>query len=426
MNKERAMRTRRIVMMVVVVALLLAAPASLVLAAPLRGCAKYHHVQPGENLYRIGLMYNMTVDVLMRANGITNPNLVYAGQSLCIPDGIVAPPPAPPPATGGFYYTIKVGDTLTAIAQRYGVSIYTIMRANNIVNANFIYAGMILWIPGSGGTTGGTSYPQWKGEYFNNPDLAGTPSLVRNDANIAFNWGQGWPNPKISADNFSVRWTRTLLFKDGTFRFTLKMDDGARLFVDNVALFDEWHSASGLTYAADVTLGTGYHTLRLEYYEATGNAFVNLSWVRTTTPGPGATPIPGATPTPSVTSGGAWTGYYFGNMFLDGLVFTRIDPAINFDWGRGTAGDGMPKDLWSARWVSTQYFPSSGVYQFSAIVDDGVRIYVDENLVVNEWFDHPGTTATGTANLTVGPHTVKVEYYDRGREAKISVWWNKK
>jgi len=174
------MRTRRIIVLVAVIAMLLTASASLVQAAPLRGCLKYHQVQPGENLFRIGLQYNITVDVLMAANGISNPNLVYAGQSLCIPDGKVAPPPVP--QTGGFYYTIKVGDTLSAIATRYGVSIYAIMRANNIANANFIYAGMIIWIPGSGGTTpGGTTYAQWKGEYFNNVDLSGTPSLVRND-----------------------------------------------------------------------------------------------------------------------------------------------------------------------------------------------------------------------------------------------------
>lgn len=418
------MRTRRTIVMVTLVALLLAAPASLALAAPLRGCIKYHQVQPGENLFRIGLAYNITVDVLMRANGISNPNLIYAGQSLCIPDGKVSPPP-PPPQTGGFYYTVKVGDTLSLIAQRYGVTIFAIMRANNIANANFIYAGMILWIPGSGGTSG-TGYPQWKGEYFNNIDLAGTPSLVRNDANIAFNWGQGWANPKLAADNFSVRWTRTLLFKEGTFRFTLRADDGVRLFVDNIAVINEWHTAANKTYTADVTLGTGYHALRVEYYEATGNAFVNLTWARTTGPTPGATPIPGATPTPPPTSGGAWTGYYFGNMFLDYLKFTRIDPSVNFNWGRSSPGGDVPEDLWSARWVSTQYFASSGVYQFNAIVDDGVRIYVDDNLVLNEWFDHPGTTASGTANLTAGPHTVKVEYYDRGRDALITVWWDKK
>ena len=415
------MNPRRLMLILVIVALLLGASASLSSAAPLRSCAAYYTVQPGENLFRVGLKYGVTVDQLMLANGIVNPNLVYAGQTLCIPGGTTPPPPAP---TCGKYYTVQWGDMLSKIAQRTGVSMYTIMRANNIINANFIYAGMILWIP-CGGTSGGTTYSQWKGEYFNNADLSGTPSLVRNDPSINFNWGVGWPNPKISADNFSVRWTRTLYFNQGTFHFTARADDGLRVFVDNVVLIDQWHIASGDTYAVDVPLGTGYHALRVEYYEATGNASVSVTWTRTNTPTPIGTPIPGATPTPPVTSGGAWTGYYFGNQELDDLIFTRIDPSIDFDWGRGSPGPGVPKDLFSVRWISTQYFPTSGVYQFNAQVDDGVRIYVDDNLILNEWFDHPGTTARGTASLSAGPHTVKVEYYDRGREASIIVWWNK-
>ncbi len=417
------MTTRRFWLGLVVAAMLIAAQASLPAVYAQAGCTAYHQVQPGENLYRIALKYGVTVAALMRANNILNPDVVYAGSSLCIP-GSVTPPPPPPPSCGK-YYTVQWGDTLNAIAQRSGVSIYSIMRANNIYNANFIYAGMILWIPCTG-TTGGTSYPQWKGEYFNNADLAGTPSLVRNDANINFNWGIGWPHPKIAADNFSVRWTRTVYFSQGTFRFTARADDGIRVFVDNVALIDEWHTASSNTYTVDAALGTGYHTLRVEYYEATGNAAVSVTWARVSSTGPVPTPIPGATPTPSVTSGSAWTGYYFGNQDLDDLKFTRIDPQLSFDWGRGSPGPGVPRDLFSVRWISAQYFASSGIYQFNALVDDGVRIYVDNNLILNEWFDHPGTTARGTASLSAGPHTVKVEYYEFGRDARITVWWEKK
>jgi hypothetical protein len=295
------------------------------------------------------------------------------------------------------------------------------MQANHIANANYIYAGMIILIPcKSGGST--PTYSQWKGEYFNNANLAGSPSLTRNDASIAFNWGQGWPNSKLAADNFSVRWTRVVNFKEGTFRFTVNVDDGARLFIDNILVIDEWHTASGAPYNVDVPLGTGNHAIRLEYYEGTGNAFAYLTWTRTNPTGPVPTPIPGATP---VAGGSAWTGYYFANQYLDDLKFTRIDPSIDFNWDRSSPGDGVPRDLWSARWISTQYFASAGLYEFYAQVDDGVRIYVDNNLIVNDWFDHRGVSK-GTVNLTAGPHTVKVEYYDFGREAMITVWWAKK
>ena len=262
------MTIRRILILVAVAALLLAAlPGNRVAAAPQAGhaCVAYHQVKLGENLYRISLLYNVSQAALMAANGISNPNLIYAGQSLCIP-GSTPPPPNPPPAKCGSYYTVRYGDTLNSVAARYGVTVQTIMYANNILNPNYIYAGMILYIPCSASKppAPAPSYSQWKGEYFNNMDLAGAPTLVRNDYSIAFNWGLGWPNSRIAADHFSARWTRTLRLSEGTYRFTLRMDDGARLYIDDVLIFDEWHAASGQTYVADVPLGAGTHVVRLE------------------------------------------------------------------------------------------------------------------------------------------------------------------
>jgi len=69
-------------------------------------------------------------------------------------------------------------------------------------------------------------YPDWKGEYFNNPSLQGAPVLVRNDPNVDFNWGTGSPGPGVPADNFSVRWTRTLYFQGGTYHIYAHVDDG--------------------------------------------------------------------------------------------------------------------------------------------------------------------------------------------------------
>lgn len=416
------MRTRRVVMLIAIVALLIASQANVAVAAPRSGsnCIKYHLVQPGENLFRIGLQYGLTVEAVMQANGLYNPNVVYAGQSLCIPGNVPAPAPNPPPPACGVYYTVKWGDTLSGIAARYGVLMSAIMQANNIANANYVYAGMILKIPCSGGSRGGVTYSQWKGEYFNNPDLTGTPSVTRNDASLGFNWGQGWPHPKLAADNYSARWTRSIYFKEGAFRFSVKWSGGVRLYVDGIPVIDAWEPGTEARLP-DVALGAGYHTIVLEFHKTTGLGYIYLSWQPVTPlPGPLPTPIP---PQPPV--GSAWTGYYFANQYLDDLKFTRIDPSIDFNWDIDSPGAGVPRDLWSARWISTQYFPSSGTYEFYAQVDDGVRIYVDNNLAVNDWFDHRGVSK-GTINLTAGPHTVKVEYYDFSREAMITVWWAKK
>lgn len=147
--------------------------------------------------------------------------------------------------------------------------------------------------------TVGPSY--WRGEYYTNRDLMDNPVLVRNDASINFNWGSGAIAPGLPADNFSVRWTRSLDFTAGVYRFHMTVDDGARLFVDGALLINEWRDGSRRELTVDHALATGNHALRVEYYEATGEALIVLWWEArpavTSTPPPTATRRPTATPT---------------------------------------------------------------------------------------------------------------------------------
>lgn len=417
------MTTHRLMVLLVVVALLLAAlPANSASAWPPQySCSAYYQVKFGDNLYRISLLYNVSQAAIMAANGMANPDLVYAGQTLCIP-GTTPPPPRP---SCGTYYTIQWGDTLASIAARYGVPAQAIMQVNNILNPNYLYAGMIMYVPCSvpQPPTPGGSFPQWKGEYFNNMNLAGAPSFTRNDFSIAFNWGLGWPNSRLSADHFSVRWTRTLNLTEGTYRFTASVDDGVRLFVDNVLVIDQWHDATGQAYVVDVPLGRGSHVVRMEYFEDTGYAYAYLTFGKVSgTITSTVTPLPGATPTPGPT-GSAWTCTFFGNQFLDDASGTVIVPTLSFNWGGASPFPGVPRTLWSMRCTSVQYF-SSGLYQFNAQVDDGVRVFVDGNAVISAWTNHAGTVEVGTANLATGPHTVTVEYYQFGHDSLLTVWWN--
>jgi LysM repeat protein len=102
-----------------------------------------HVVQPGENLFRIGLRYGLRWDVIAAANGIFNPNAIYAGQRLIIPPGGTQPPP-----TGGpVVHVVQPGETLQIIAARYGTTWQAIAAANNLANANFIFPGQRLTIP---------------------------------------------------------------------------------------------------------------------------------------------------------------------------------------------------------------------------------------------------------------------------------------
>jgi tripartite motif-containing protein 71 len=125
----------------------------------------------------------------------------------------------------------------------------------------------------------GTAYPAtWRGEYFANRWLAEVPVLIRQDAAIDFNWGGGSPGAGVPADNFSTRWQRYVWLDAGTYRFTLSVDDGVRLWVDDHLLIEAWQDPQVATFQADATLSQGYHRVRLEYYEAGGWAGVQLSW----------------------------------------------------------------------------------------------------------------------------------------------------
>lgn len=113
---------------------------------PLPGNPRVHIVQPGENLFRIALRYNTTVDALAEANHITNPWFIYVGQELRIPGGGDGMPPMPP-GSPGRTHVVQPGETLYSIAVRYNTTVQALMMANNLSNSNLIYVGQTLNVP---------------------------------------------------------------------------------------------------------------------------------------------------------------------------------------------------------------------------------------------------------------------------------------
>ena len=135
------------------------------------------------------------------------------------------------------------------------------------------------------------SITNWRGAYFNNRTLSGSPALVRDDTQINFDWGSGSPAPGIiGADNFSVRWTRTLNLAAGSYRFSATVDDGVRLWVGSHLLIDAWRDQAARTYADTIYVPAGGIAVKMEYYENGGAAVAKLSWAKTDG---GSTPAPG-------------------------------------------------------------------------------------------------------------------------------------
>ena len=105
-------------------------------------------VQSGDTLSSIARQFGVTVTAVVQANHIVNPNLIYVGNSLTIPDGAEpTAPPAPTPTTGTTY-VVQAGDTMFRIAVNFGVSVQAIAQANGLSNPGLIFVGQTLIIPG--------------------------------------------------------------------------------------------------------------------------------------------------------------------------------------------------------------------------------------------------------------------------------------
>jgi len=127
---------------VLVVALVLPTVA---LAAPAESGGFSYQVRLGDTLYRIGRRFGVSPQAIASANGLVNPNLIYAGQWLWIPSAPYYPPY--PPYGCRYSHYVQPGQTLYSIGRWYGVSPWAIAAANGIYNLNVIYAGTTLCIP---------------------------------------------------------------------------------------------------------------------------------------------------------------------------------------------------------------------------------------------------------------------------------------
>jgi uncharacterized protein YgiM (DUF1202 family) len=266
---------------------------------------------------------------------------------------------------------------------------------------------------------------QWDASYFNNTSLSGAPVLTRIDDQINFNWDTGSPDPKVNADNFSARWTKAVNFPTpGKWTFRVGADDGIRMWIDVTPIVDEWHSnPEGFkTYEISIDqLTAGSHNLKVEYYEATGRAGVQVQWWYGGAGGGGGG-------TSNQYGPATWSASYFNNIDLSGSpVLTRIDNDINFNWGSGSPGTGVNPDNFSVRWTTTFNFPTPGQWHFQVGADDGVRMWVDVTQIINEWHGNPEgyrVYDVDVNSLTAGNHDLKVEYYDASGDARIVVrWW---
>ncbi len=124
-------------------------------------------------------------------------------------------------------------------------------------------------------------------------------------------------------------------------------------------------------------------------------------------------------------SGAGLKGDYFNNMDFTAPLFSRIDPQVNFDWGTGSPSNSISADTFSVRWRGLLNVPETGSYQFSTLTSDGVRLYVDGALLIDNFMDQATHWKDSPAiALTEGQQVeLQMDYYENTGPAVAKLKW---
>lgn len=275
------------------------------------------------------------------------------------------------------------------------------------------------------------------GSYYTANNWTGGPTN-RSDTSINYDWGGG--NPGIGGlgnDNFSIIWNGSIrALRTGTYTFQTASDDQVRLTVNgSVIISNLTDHALTTDTSGSVSLVAGQsYTIKLEYVEKTVNAVIKLYWKQ-----PGETEYNIIT-TQSVNGGdsistasfcscttgiinGMLGDYYNNNSLTAPIAQSRLDPYINFNWGGAPGPTGVASDNFSVRWNGTYRVGTAGDYYFQVTVDDGVRLYVNNTLIIDKWFANNNVTYQSSA-VTLAANTdypIKLEFYEGSVSAIMSL-----
>ncbi|HEU4714043.1 MAG TPA: glycoside hydrolase family 3 C-terminal domain-containing protein [Pyrinomonadaceae bacterium] len=117
---------------------------------------------------------------------------------------------------------------------------------------------------------------------------------------------------------------------------------------------------------------------------------------------------------------------YFNNQDLSGSPATvRTDARIDFNWGRYQPTAQLNENSFSVRWTGKLKPAESGKYMLGFTADDGARLYLDGQLLVDAWASNPQKTVTKEVELVAGrSYDVRMEYFQNNREAVAKLVWS--
>jgi hypothetical protein len=284
---------------------------------------------------------------------------------------------------------------------------------------------------GVGTSAAQNSYSLWFGTFWANEEMTGNPVATTSTGVIDYDWGSGSPAAGVPSNHWSAQWTAYVEFEPGTYRFHTENDDGVRVFLGSKHIITDWHEGAARTNEATVSLLGGTYSMAVDFFDVGGRALLRLGWQRLGPPRAGAgdvTIIPAqpAPPSPTLPQSN-WLADYWNNTDLSGPpVLTRHEAAVDDDWGTGSPLPGtIDSDYFSARWSRAIYF-AEGSYRFTSESDDGIRVSVGGNTIIDDWNVQPLSRNTADVDLAAGAYAVVVEYFEKTGDALARFNWERR
>jgi glucose/arabinose dehydrogenase len=267
-----------------------------------------------------------------------------------------------------------------------------------------------------------------KAEYYDNIDFTNL-KVTRTDATVNNDWGYGSPDPTVGADTFSARWTGQVQAKySETYNFYTTADDGVRLWVNGQQIINQFVNQSATESVGSIALVAGQkYDIKLEYFENTVTAVSKLAWSSATQTKEiiPQSQLYSQSAGPASGNGNGLKAEYYDNIDFTNLKVTRTDATVNNDWGYGSPDPTVGADTFSARWTGQVQAKYSETYNFYTTADDGVRLWVNGQQIINQFVNQSATESVGSIALVAGQkYDIKLEYFENTVTAVSKLAWS--
>ncbi|MFP7479794.1 PA14 domain-containing protein [Terribacillus saccharophilus] len=250
---------------------------------------------------------------------------------------------------------------------------------------------------------------KWTAKYYGNENFEGSAYYQKGIGTLAYNWQNGSPLKQIPKDHFSATFETSLSSGKNYFVQSFA-DDRVRAYIDDSRIIDKWSGYDPSIVSAPITnLSSGDHKVKLQYKEVVNDAALYAD----------------------VEEFGKWVGYYYNNLDMKGIPIAKktfssnAKDGLSFEYEQGSPGGIIPQKNYSAVF-NTYKVIKPGQYIFKYAADDGVRVYVDDKLVIDKWYYSKVTkpfeslvTISKKSNSDI--HNIRVEYMQKSNASILDL-----